>query len=255
MNDQPHGARRSSDWTIERFLVGELGPAERRELEDETERNPELAQLIAERQAENQAFITDARRRSFAGLVQQAGTHRRQLRQPRVFGWPALAAACVCVLSAVVVWNASGPEVGGLPHIRARGSLSLTAAVLHGGEARVFAPGETLWPGDRIRLTLDDPQGGYVAVVLQEASGHASLVYAPEELGRLTGGSHTLPDSLELDAARGTERLFVILSADEPRTAVWLGEIEDAFRVQGIHHDWRPSGIHRVAFVEWLKPQ
>jgi hypothetical protein len=102
-------------------------------------------------------------------------------------------------------------------------------------------------------LSLDDPRGGWVTVLLEESNGEVSVLYRPDEMGKLSPGTHRLPGSLELDAELGRERLYVLMSDDEPPIDVWVDELKAANRKTGFLHGWLPEGTTRVSTLEYEK--
>ena len=124
--------------------------------------------------------------------------------------------------------------------------------MLVGEEAQLFE-GEQLHPGSRLRLAIDDPNGGWVTVILEETNGETAVVYGPDELGKLGPGTHRLPGSLELDADLGRERIYVLMSDDQPKIDVWLEELKAAHQKTGFLHGWLPEGTTRVSTLEYEK--
>ena len=177
---------------IEDFLAGELAADRRAAIERAAAEDQELAMYLEERRAERDAFLHDPRRRSFASLVEEAGPERSWFR-PRTIGL-VLAAAV-----ALIVILPRGQEHS----IRTKGGLSVKAAVQSDGAPQMFDATRDLHPGDRIRLTVEDPAGGFLTVLLEEESGAVDVLYRPEELGELAPCAHLLPDSLRLDDTLG----------------------------------------------------
>ena len=230
---------------LERYLVGEL-EAERAAIIDRAaEEDRELKAWIDERRAERQAFLLDPRRKPFAELIQRAGEQRAK---PRLVPWWT-GLSLVAAAAVVAVLFVRPPQEN---TIRNKGGLSLQAAVLDGDRAQLFE-GEKLHPGSRLRLAVDDPRGGYVTVILEEANGDVSVLYGPDELGRLRPGSHRLPGSLELDEELGRERIYVLMSDEPPQLDVWVGELKSVHRKTGFQHDWLPEGTTRVSTLEYEK--
>jgi hypothetical protein len=233
---------------LERYLVGELD-AERTEIIDRAaEEDRELKAWIDERRAERQAFLLDPRRKPFAKLIEQAGEQRSPTWLTR--WWPGV--SLVAAAAVVAILFVRPPERD--PMFRNKGGLSVQAAVLDGDRAQLFE-GEQLHPGSRLRLSVDDPRGGYVTVILEEANGEVSILYGPDELGRLRPGTHRLPGSLELDHELGRERIYVLVSDEPPKLDVWVGELKSANRKSGFLHGWLPEGTTRVSTLEYEKVQ
>jgi hypothetical protein len=229
---------------LERFLAGELDRERAALIERAAEEDRELKAWIDDRRAEQQAFLLDPRRKPFAKLVEEAGVpKKRPLRW-----WPALSMVAAAAVIALVFVRPPGED----PKIRSKGGLSVKAAVLEGERAQLF-DGEKLHPGSRLRLSVDDPRGGWVTVILEESNGEVSVLYGPDELGKLSPGTHRLPGSLELDGELGRERLYVLMSDDEPKVEVWLEELKRSHEKTGFLHGWLPEGTTRVSTLEYEK--
>jgi hypothetical protein len=241
---------------LEQLLAGDLDPTRAAEIEHAAEADPALKSWLAERRAEIASFRADPRRKSFSELRSEAEAEPRSLFD-RIFSpplRPIWATAGVGLVAASIAFAlfAPKPEDDG---IHVRGGVAVRAAVLHEGQtSRLYEGGEALHPGDRVRLTVDDPHGGWVTVMLEEeASGKVSVIYAPKELGRLDPGTHILPESLELDRALGRERLYVVVSDDEPAVESWVKELRTAREKRSFRHGWLPPGTTRIATIEWEK--
>jgi hypothetical protein len=231
---------------LEEYLAGELDAERARSIEAAAENDPELASWLETRKKEQREFLFDPRRKSFAALVAAAQVKER----PRPWRWLIPLSATASVAAVLLVFMAT---IDPRPVLRQKGSLSVRAAVLDGQASTILLGNRRLHPGDRLRLTVDDPQGGYLTVLLQEAGGKVDVLYAPAELGRLAPGSHLLPDSLELDRALGRERLYVIMSEGTPDVDTWTDEIEASHKKAGFDHGWLPSGNTRVTTIEYEK--
>ncbi len=229
---------------LERYLVGELDDARRAAIEQAAAEDPELKTWIDQRRAEQHAFLVDPRRKTFAKLLAEANEPK-----VRVRWWTGLSVVAVAAAAAILFVRPPAEQPTG---VRTKGGMSLQAAVLDGDQLQLFE-GERLHPGSRLRLSVDDPRGGFVTVILEEASGGISVLYGPDELGRLGPGTHRLPGSLELDGTLGRERLYVLMSDDQPKVDVWVKELESAHRKTGFLHGWLPEGTTRVSTLEYEK--
>lgn len=241
---------RVSSFELEQYVVGELHGEARARLEAQIAADPRLARRVQERLAECRAFTVDPRRRPFEQLAQAAKV--RPAHSGWWNGWMAIAgAAAACLLALTLSPTATAPE--SRPAVATRGGLAAKAAVLRGTQSQFLASGDSLLPGDRLALTVDDPLGGWVTVLLQEDSGRISVPYPPEELGPVSPGTHLLPGSLELDARMGEERLYILVSEARPDVSVWVEELQRSYEEQGWHHDWLPPRGTRMAVLQYRK--
>ncbi len=239
-SNKPYTARELED-----YVGGELAAERAAVIEAAAEEDESLSQYLESRKSERAAFLHDPRRRSFQSLVDEAGGEKRRA----WFALPVLALAGA--VAAVMVLTPNAPSnTGG---IRTKGGISVQAAVLAGERPELFDATKALHPGDRIRLTVDDPTGGYVTVILEESSGAVDVLYRPTELGELRPGSHMLPDSLELDDKLGRERIYVIMSNEAQDPKAWLEEIRASHARSGFGHGWLPPGGTRVGTIEYEK--
>jgi hypothetical protein len=236
---------------LERHVAGDLEPTLAAEVEAGAQRDPRLAAWLEERRANADAFLVDPRRRSFAALVADAESSpaRQWLRLRLRLILPGALLATAAAAALLVALD----EPDRSARVRARGGVNVEAAVLRAGHSEVVTSGAVLRPGDRLRLSVDDARGGYLAVLLQEESGATSVVYGVAELGRIAAGRHVLPDSLELDARLGRERLFVLLADEEPDLDLAIRELRAAFLRQGFEHDWLPPAGVRLTTVSYTK--
>lgn len=242
-------SQRVTAFEVERYLAGEAPAEVRAAVEEMAAEDPAFASWLEERKRERQAFRLDPRRRSFASLAAEAEKRPRRPRWASLL-WMGSAGAALAATAAVTLFLV-GPK--NRPDIAVRGGVSVQAAVLRGGQAEVLRPGSALRPGDRIRLRIDDPHGGYVAVLLQERSCATEVVYAPDEVGALAPGSHTLPGSLELDEQLGEERLYVILSAERGDVNALQQDLRNACSREGFSHGWLPGKGARLSTLSYTK--
>ncbi|MEM7679059.1 MAG: hypothetical protein AAF449_24035, partial [Myxococcota bacterium] len=242
---------------LEAYLAGELEAAAKASVEKAIRDDPRLADWVHDRQASRAAFAFESRRRPFSSLLEEARSSGHAERRSQT--WLALfavAASLALIVAAPFVDFEDGSRTrikGGLreahgPMIHAIKKTSVGVSALeHGGTAR---------PGDRIRLMIDDIAGGYLTVLLEEEqSGEVSVLYAPDELGRVAAGPRRLPGSIQLDDVLGRERIYVIMSDHIPMPSTWTEQIADAQLRMGFDHGWLPSGPDRVSTLEYVKVQ
>lgn len=235
---------------LESYLVGELEPAAQAEVEAQIEADPELAEWVKARQAQQAAFLMEPRRRSFAQLAEEAegakpGPFRRRF--TLALGSLAAVMATTLVVGQLQVSQVAGP-------FRTKGGWTVRAVVKSPGDAepREIHPGDELRAGDRIRLRATSPASGYAAALLEDDAGRVAVAYRPEELGRLEPGPVEFPESLELDDAVGVEKIYVLFSPETLPIDALRAELEAARR-EGIEEIWRPGAPVQVGVVAYRK--
>ena len=265
-----HGVSLPSRATLEAYLVGDLAPAEIDAVERAMAADPSLEAWVSRRRTEQAAFAYEPRRRPFAALVAEAeGPASMRAKQGPGLRWlwaTAVAASAASVVALTPALDDRGHDVVGpsiqSTRIRAKGhapqmtestQLTVRAALRSAAGTRPMSSGDSVRPGDRLRLMVEDGEGGYATVLLEEESGDVSVLYHPEELGRLEAGTHALPGSLEFDQKLGRERIYVIVSASVPDVESWQAQIRTFRGRGGYHHGWLPEGRARVSVVEYTK--
>jgi hypothetical protein len=212
-----------SDRALERYLCGDLPEAERQRVQAAVDRSVQLGAYVAERRRDKEGF---AALHPFAPV--SARLAPRERRTPFASFW--LRAATTAAALILVVAAGSSLVLRRRPVIEVRGDLTAKLTVKR--QERIFeaSPGVVLKTGDQIRVRVDDPVGGVVAVVGIDESGRVAIYHGDtrrEPPLRLAPGSALLPDSLTLDDSRLREALVVVL-ATEPLAAdalfAWMSE-------------------------------
>jgi hypothetical protein len=211
----PRGEHCPSDLSFDRWLAGELTPAEARAHEAHLLSCAHFESRRAARLEARRNFAREAPPFASLAAAAQAAPHvrpePRSRRAPRL-AWLAggcgLAAAALIALGAP--WRAPSDGTSGT---RTKGGPASLGWVVRRGE-RVFAgrPEQRLQPGDGVRFTITAPEPVFLAVIGLAASGKAS-VYYPEadELARLEAGrDQPLPAAIELDAIPGDEQVYAV---------------------------------------------
>lgn len=214
------GERCPSDLRLDRWLAGELSPAEARAQEQhlascafcESRRTARLeAQRDFAREAPSFASLAAASRATPTSAPPAPGPllRRRSVSLRWLGGGLSLAAALLIAVAVGDPWRAPPDDGAGT---RTKGSPASLGWVVRRGD-RVFAgrPEQGLRPGDGVRFTIVAREPVFVAVLGLDASGKSS-VYHPEAgaLARVEAGSHPLPAAIELDAAPGDERVYAV---------------------------------------------
>ncbi|AKF86070.1 hypothetical protein MFUL124B02_21175 [Myxococcus fulvus 124B02] len=198
------------DLLLERYLCGELSREEARHVEEAARVSPALAAHLRERQAEKAAF----------SVARPFGPVRARLAPPRPSLWhwsrPVLVLG---VVLAAVLPRLVTPEA--VEKVRVRGGLTARVLVKRGDAVFEQGPGVVLRPGDRVRVEVEDVNGGALYVLALSEHGRVTPLQGFEATGgalSMGPGRWVLPGSLELDAAPEQEALVVVLASD-PRSA------------------------------------
>ncbi|WP_342380340.1 hypothetical protein NVS55_12210 [Myxococcus stipitatus] len=213
------------DLLLERYLCDELSPEEALRVEEAASASPELSAHLRERRAEKAAFA----------LVRPFGPMRARLETPRPSRWLALRRWSLPVLMLGGVLAAVVPRlvaVDEVERVRVRGGLTARVLVKRGDAIFEQGPGVVLRPGDRVRVEVEDVDGGALYVLALSETGRVTPLQGFETTGgalSMGPGRWVLPGSLELDAAPEQEALVVVLAAegqDAPSPEAvqrWLG--------------------------------
>ncbi|MCP3144293.1 hypothetical protein [Pyxidicoccus xibeiensis] len=213
------------DLLIERYLCGELPPHEAQRVEEAARASPSLASHLEHRRAEQRAFADarafawvgariEARRSGVSGRATGLLGHARS-----VFGrgaglrW-ALPALGLCSLLVIVAVRQPATTGEG-DTVRVRGGLTARVLVKRGETVFEHAPGVVLRPGDRVRVEVEDAEGGTLYVVGLSDHGRATPLHGFDQTGgavQMEPGRLVLPGSLELDAAPEREALVMVLA-------------------------------------------
>ncbi len=206
-----------TDLEIEQFLCGELEGAAAERIERQAERDAALAAHLAERRAQQQAFFAENPR---------LGVELAQAR-PR---WPAwslglagAAAAAVLVVVALFAWPTEpGPTADG-PGIRARGALKVELTVRRDERTFAFREGVLLRPGDRVRLSLEATESGFLTLIGRDQRGRWTVYYDGLPT---TAGTWTVPDSLVLDDDPNPEHWYALLTSERIEANTLLDRLQ-----------------------------
>jgi hypothetical protein len=225
----PRSEHCPSDLLLDRWLAGELTPAEARAQEGHL-----ASCAFCE---SRRAALLEARRRfageapSFASLAAAARAAPHSAPAPRsgpvprsrrtaslrwLAGGCGLAAAALLALAIGEPWRASPSDGIDTFGTRTKGGPASLGWVVQRGE-RVFAgrPEQRLHPGDAVRFTITAHEPVFVAVLGLDAGGKPSVYYPDaERLARVEPGSdQVLPAAIALDTAPGDERLYAVFCA------------------------------------------
>lgn len=199
------------DLLLERYLCGELSEEEAWHVEEAARVSPTLEAHLRERQAEKAAFA----------LVRPFGPVQARLEAPpppsrwrELWRWSRPVLVLGVVLAAVLPRLVTPEEV---EKVRVRGGLTARVLVKRGDAVFEQGPGVVLRPGDRVRVEVEDVDGGALYVLALSEHGRVTPLQGFESTGgslSMGPGRWVLPGSLELDAAPEQEVLVVVLASD-----------------------------------------
>ncbi|NVJ27064.1 MULTISPECIES: hypothetical protein [Myxococcus] len=198
------------DLLLERYLCDELSAEEARHVEEAAHASPALAAHLRERRAEKAAFA----------LVRPFGPMRARLEAPRPSRWRVLWRWSQPVLVLGVVLAAVLPRILSLEEVekvRVRGGLTARVLVKRGDVVFEQGPGAVLRAGDRVRVEVEDVDGGALYLLALSEHGRVTPLQGFPATGgplSMVAGRWVLPGSLELDAAPEQEALVVVLVSD-----------------------------------------
>jgi hypothetical protein len=210
------------DRLLEQYLCGELPAPEAARVEAAAQTQPELARYLDTRRREREAFL---QRRPFSLVRGQLKPPPRRLSFLPRWGAVALAPALALGLVLLLPWRSEhGNEV------RVRGGVTARLVVKRQSAFFELSPGVVLRPGDRLRIEVDDVEGGHLYVLGLSERGVVTPLHGFESTGgalRLEPGRQVLPGSMELDAAPEREALYLLLAPrplEEEAVRRWLRE-------------------------------
>lgn len=194
-----------TDLEIEQFLCGELTGDAAERIERQAEKDPALATHLAERRAQQQAFF-----QAHPRLEVELPPERR-----RWVGWSlglaGAAAAAVLVVVALFAWPMEPGTGSDGPTIRARGALKVGLTVRRAERTFAFREGVLLRPGDRVRLSLEATEAGFLTLIGRDQHGRWTIYYDGLPT---TAGTWTVPDSLVLDDDPNPEHWYALLTSE-----------------------------------------
>jgi hypothetical protein len=157
--------------------------------------------------------------------VRAAASERPKRLRDRLRGfWPGrmtmltlsgAASLAVLLLMVYVRPFGDGPVAGtGFSGLRAKGGLSLHVHRMVHGDSQEVLSGVALFPGERLRFSIDLPREGYVTILGIESGGGMYTAWptagsVPER--RPAGRGQILPGAVALDDAPGQETLYLVL--------------------------------------------
>ncbi|MFP2925295.1 hypothetical protein ACLESO_08770 [Pyxidicoccus sp. 3LG] len=179
--------------------------------------------------------LAGSRRQGADSHSQDAGTRNPAARGLMADLRWALPALGLCALVAVIAVREPS-STNGDDTVRVRGGLTARVLVKRGEAVFEQRPGVVLRPGDRVRVEVEDVEGGTLYVVGLSDRGRATPLHGFEQTGgavQMEPGRLLLPGSLELDAAPEREALVVVLAAkakDAPAPEAVLQWVRESTR-------------------------
>ncbi|MBL8952403.1 MAG: DUF4384 domain-containing protein [Myxococcaceae bacterium] len=218
---------------LERYLANDLGPDERRSVDERLAASaPDRARLDAMR-ADSAAFL----------IKHPPGPVAAKLAEPSrargFIGWLApLALAAAAFIAVVMLKPPPEPDIG------LKGDVALAVFRQTEGGAERVESGATLKAGDKLRFEVRAKEAGYVAIVSRDGAGAVtvyypfqgttSAAYRPEEA--------LLPGAIALDETPGEE-------------VVWAVYATKAFELDSVMKAVAAGGAPAAPFarVSWTK--
>lgn len=235
---------------MERYLAGDLDAATLKAIDERLALDAELRGRVEARRQAKAEFLLDPRRRRFADLAAEAQRPEPGGNRGRILVWTGLLGAAAAL--AFLMGRPDPivpPPTGGYA---VKGGVSVELAVQSQGRVQPYISGAPMRVGDRVRISVDDPHGGYVTVLLEDERA-TDVLYHPNETGHLAPGRHLLPGSLELDQITGRERIYVLISPQPPSPEDWQAQIEAARHAGGFDHGWLPRAPTRLTTIDYQK--
>ncbi len=205
-----------SDWTLERFVLGELSPERHQEVVSAIASYPEVAARISALHADNRATLERYPKAAVTHRIRNAAPQKSQ-RRALV---PVLAFAVALLTVVPLVFSNTNRPVE--PDVLTKGSVGpdqAPNAALHvflddGGE---LTPGATVRAGDILGFRVDRGNHPFGALLSLDGAGVVTLHLPPtaEADLHLAPGLVTLDLGYQLDDAPDFERFFFLV-ADRP---------------------------------------
>ncbi len=214
------------DFELERYLLGELPPADAERVRRAASEDPAVAARLTALEASNAAILAAHPPAEVARLVEgrrrieaAARATGRPRRGTLLLLAPALAAAAAVVL---VVTRHEQPLEDGRPPVVAqapgvKGDASLFVHRHMGAVTEELQNGALARQGDILQLGYNPAGKPYGVIVSIDGAGSVTLHFPEDSAGStaLGKGKTVLPHAYELDAAPAFER-FVFLSSEHP---------------------------------------
>jgi anti-sigma factor RsiW len=208
------------DWLLERYRLGELPDAERRQVQDALARDADLRERLDDLELSTTALLREHPPAQAVAAVRERAARERPA-TPVLHGWTPLAAAAVVTASLVglAVW---GPWTGVPPEADVTRVKGITPYLLlyrkAASEVERLPPAAVARPHDVVQLAYQAGARRYGVIVSVDGRGVVTRhlpEHGTEAAPLLAGRPVALSQSYELDDAPGFER-FLLVAADEP---------------------------------------
>jgi hypothetical protein len=227
-------SRRTTDLQLERYLAHALGTADKAQLEATLAASPDDQAALQALRADTAALFTALPPPAFAHKLAPEP-------RPRRWAWLAglLATGFAASLALVLL---RPPPVGDDDDLRTKGGHLWRVTVTRKGALLGGVKDQPLREGDVLSFTVVSAEPGYAAVLSHAPDGFQ--VYAPYEPVRR--GETVLHQAAELDAARGSEVLYLLVSAQE----FDVEQARQAFEANPSLTEWNGVHVEQRPFVK-----
>ena len=205
-------------WQLERYLLDELPPPERRAIADALEARPELRERLDDLRLSSDAIFREHPPAAVAAALRARAAVAPAPSPAARFLAPALAALSALLVAGTVLVvyereQAPRPDV-----TRVKGVQPYLLLFRKAAEVERLSPGAVVHRSDLLQVAYQAAGRGYGVIVSIDGSGAVTRHLPPagdQATPLQAGGPVPLGASYELDDAPGFER-FVLVTADTP---------------------------------------
>ncbi len=204
-----------SDFTLERYRLGELPEAERALIEHLSASDQSLAARLQQLQHEDASILTNHPPAVMgASILRRFEAKSSPSRRVASYAAPMLfaVAATALVVSGAVYLRAS-PQDDAIRLKGAGPALRLFRLGVNGPER--LSDGATVQPHNMVQVAFDTAGATHLVVVSVDGNANVTLHWPLDGNTAVPKGLRAIPESFELDAAPEFERFFLVTS-NEP---------------------------------------
>jgi hypothetical protein len=189
---------------LERYLAGDLKPAQKTELEARIAADPSEQRRLEAVRADHAAYL----------IKHPPGpTVARLSARPRIAWWAWVLAPLTAAAAALffVIQRPLQQE----DELGLKGALAVSVyRQTDSGPSERIDPGSTVNAGDRIRFEVRAGRDGWVAVLSRDGAGHVTVYYPYQgaAAARYSAADALLPGAIGLDETQGPEEIWVLFS-------------------------------------------